>query len=259
MGIPIGEKNAIDSASFIVVFDRPFESNVIESLHGLKQLLKDDYPHFESTKAMEVRFEGGEVRQQIGVASGCVLQNFRLDGRPSWVLRVEGNAIAVSCMDYGRWSEVSSKAIVHIAKILSLVNHDTNSVASFVLQVIDRFVPANEESYSLGQVFNAESRYLTKQVADAGELWHVYQGWFEEKPDLFGQLLHALNLSTNRTETGVSTTIDHATHLQFQPSKVVSDLNEAFILRTFDALHEGNKFIIKGLLADEQLKRINLQ
>ncbi len=259
MGMPIGEKNAIDSASFIVVFDRPFESNVIESLRGLQQLLKDDYPHFESTKAMEVRFEGGEVSQQIGVASGCVLQNFRLDARPSWVLRVEGNAIAVSCMDYGRWSDVSSKAITHIAKTLSLVNHDTNLVTSLVLQVIDRFVPTDAENYHIGQVFNTESRYLTQQVSDAGELWHVYQGWFEEKPSLSGRLLHALNLSTNRSETGIATSIDHATHLQFQPAKMANDLDGHYLHRTFDALHECNKALIRNLLAENQLKKIGLQ
>ena len=178
MGKPISEKHAIDAASFIVVFERPFEANVIESLRGLHELLKIDYPHFNPTNTMEVRVTGSEVSQQVGISSGCLLQNFRFDGRPSWTLRVEGNAIVVSCMEYDRWKDASNKALAHIKATLALVNNDTNAVVGVILQVVDRFVTANSDDYDIEQVFNIQSRYLTKQAFEAGKFWHIYQGWF---------------------------------------------------------------------------------
>ena len=95
MGKPISEKHAIDVASFIVVFERPFEANIIDSLPGLHERLKADYPTFNLTNTMEVSVTGSEVSQKIGVTSGGLLQNLFPDGRPSWTLRVEGNAIVV--------------------------------------------------------------------------------------------------------------------------------------------------------------------
>ena len=110
MGKPISEKHAIEVASFIVVFERPFEANVIDSLPGLHERLKADYPNFNPTNTMEVRVDGDNVSQHIK-ANGCLLQNLLPDGRPSWTLRLEGNAIVVSCTKYDRWGDVSPKAL----------------------------------------------------------------------------------------------------------------------------------------------------
>lgn len=258
MGKPISEKHAIDAASFIVVFERPFEAGVIDSLRGLHELLKTEYPNFTPTNTMEVRVVG-EVSQQVGItASGCLLQNFRPDGRPSWTLRVDGNAIVVSCMEYERWKDVSDKALAHIKATLALINNETNAVVSLVLQVVDRFVTAHDDGYNIEQVFNNQSRYLTKQALEAGKFWHVYQGWFDSKPELGGQLLNVLNLSTAESPTGIITTIDHAAHLQLQPLKAVHELDDIFTPRVFGALHESNKSVVKNLLNNEQREAIKL-
>lgn len=259
MGKPIGEKHAIEVASFIVAFERPFDANVVEALPGLQTLLKDDYPAFNITNVMQVKFTDGKFDQESGAVSGCQFQKFREDGRPAWMLKVEGNAIVVSCMDYSRWSEVSSKALSHMKTVLMLVNSDTNAVVSTILQVVDRFVTSDKEDYSIGGVFNIESNYLNKQALESGRLWHIYQGWFDKShSELGGQILNVLNVSTSDTPNGISTTIDYAAHLQFQPAISVEALNDSFLRKAFDALHVSNKSIVKDLLNEKQQKAIGL-
>lgn len=260
MGKPISEKHAIDVASFIVVFERPFEANIIESLPGLHERLKSDYPSFSLTKSMQVSVTGNEVSQKVGVTSGGILQNLREDGRPIWTLRIEGNTIIVSCTDYKRWESISSKALDHIKAAIAFVNNDGNAVTSLIHQIVDRFVTANKDEYHINQVFNSQSPYLTGQALKAGTFWHVFQGWFDEKQELGGKLLNVLNLSTSENPANITltTTIDHAAHLRFEPSKAIAELDDKFIRKAFDELHESNKAIIKQLLNQEQLKTIGL-
>lgn len=259
MGKPISEKHAIDVASFIVVFEHPFEASIIDSLRGLHELLKTDYPIFNPTNTMEVRITGSEVSQQAGITSGCLLQTLRPDGRPNWTLRVEGNAIVVSCMDYQRWSDISTKALGHIKAAVDFVNNDTNAVSSLIHQIVDRFVTDNKDEYNISQVFSTQSPYLTGQALKAGKLWHVYQGWFEDRQEFSGKLLNVLNLSTAENPAGITTTIDHAAHLRFLLPKAISEFDDGFIRNAFDELHECNKSIVKQLLTNEQLKSIGLQ
>ena len=258
MGKPINEKHAIEVALFIVAFERPFDAITVQALPGLQALLKDDYPTFNATNVMEIRFTDSKIDQQIGAVTGCQLQKFHEDGRPAWVLKVEGNAIVVSCMDYTRWDEVSSKALGHIKTAFTLVKSETNAVVTVIHQIIDRFVAVNKEDYQVEQVFNIKSRYLTKQALESGMLWHVYQGWFDDAPEFGGKLLNVLNLSTADNPVGLTTTIDHAVHFQFQPAMAIDALDDPFMRKAFNALHERNKVTIKNLLNEKQQKAIKL-
>lgn len=261
MGKPISEKHAIDVASFIVVFERPFETNIIDSLPGLHERLKADYPTFNLTKTMEVNVTGSEISQKVGLASGGLMQNLQPDGRPIWTLRVEGNMIVVSCTDYKRWEDISSKALNHIKAAIAFVKTDSNAVSSLIHQIVDRFVTANKDEYNINQVFNTQSPYLTGQAIKAGKLWHVFQGWFEDRQEFGGKLLNVLNLSTAESPANITitTTIDHAAHLRFSSPKALEELDDKFIRKAFDELHECNKSIIRQLLTNGQLKTIGLQ
>lgn len=260
MGKPISEKHAIDVASFIVVFERPFEANIIDSLSGLHERLKADYPNFNATSTVEVRVDGNNVSQQVKV-NGCLLQSLLPDGRPIWTLRVEGNAIVVSCTKYERWKDISSKALDHIKAAIAFVNNDSNAVASLIHQIVDRFVTANKDEYDISQVFNTQSPYLTGQALKSGKFWHVFQGWFDDKQEFGGKLLNVLNLSTseNPANITITTSIDHAAHLRFESPKALEKLDDQFIRKAFDELHECNKSIIRQLLTNDQLQTIGLQ
>lgn len=261
MGKPISEKHAIDVASFIVTFEHPFESSIIDSLPGLHERLKADYPTFNLTNMVEVSVTGNEIGPKVGVTSGGLLQNLQPDGRPIWTLRVEGNAIVVSCTKYERWKDISPKALEHINAAIVFVNNDRNAVTSLIHQIVDRFVTADKAEYDISQVFNTQSPYLTGQALKAGKFWHVFQGWFEDKQTLGGKFLNVLNLSTseNPANITITTSIDHTAHLRFDSPKAIEELDDKFIRKAFDELHETNKSIIRHLLNNDQLKAIGLQ
>jgi len=257
MGKPISEKHAIEVASFIVVFEHPFEANIIAALPGLHAKLKGDYPVFNPTNTMEVRVEGADVSQNA-VLSGGLFQSLLPDRRPSWTLRVQDNTIVVSCTDYKRWGDVSTKALNHIKAAITFVNSETNAVSNVIYQIVYRFVADSQDKYNINQVFQVQSPYLTAQVVNAGRLWHVYQGWFEDKEKFNGKLLNVLNLSTAENPVGITTTIDHAAHLRFSSPKAIGEFDDIFIRNAFDELHKCNKSIIRNLLTSDQLKAIGL-
>jgi hypothetical protein len=123
------------------------------------------------------------------------------------------------------------------------------------LQTVDRFMDSTE-TYQISGVLNPDSRFLTKQALESGSLWHIHQGWFEEN-NQDQRCLNVLNLSTNDTPDGVSTTIDHNAQMIFNSGKSVTHL-ESELADIFEALHNKNKDIVRELLSDEQKGRIGL-
>lgn len=260
MGQPISGKHAIEAAVFMLAFERPFQGAALDALSGLQSALAEDFPVFQKINVLEVRIEGGApITHQAGGISGVSLQRFRPDGRPAWSLRADGNAIVVTCTEYDTWDTTAPQALAYLNKAASAVLDEQNPLALVVLQVIDRFVRPSADGYDIKEVFNPKSRYLTRQAADAGRLWHVHQGWFEDHEELGGRFLNVLNLSTNDTPSGVVTTIEHTAQLQAQgglPSTHAVD--KTWCKEVFDALHVRNKDIVSDLLNAKQRKAIKL-
>ena len=260
MGRPISGKHAIEVAAFACVFTKPFSPGVIEALMTLKETFREDYPVFSTTKVVEMRLEKENVQPSASQSiAGVSLHVLNDQHKPAWTLRADANSIVVSCHVYNRWGSESPKALNDLTKVIDVVADDQNPVSQLYLQTVDRFVGGNPDSYKLNQVFNSRSRYLPKQIREAGALWHVYQGWFdsiEESPD---KILHNLNLSTNETPHGVITTIDHSARYNFSqvtPASGVSNLE--ITTKHFDLLHQTNKQIISDLLIKKQCRNIGL-
>ena len=70
-----------------------------------------------------------------------------------------------------------------------------------------------------------------------------------------------LNLITaeNSGNITITTSNDHTAHLQFESPKAIEELDDKFLRKAFDELHESNKSIIRQLLNKDQLKAIGLQ
>lgn len=261
MGVPVNGKHAIEVAAFVAVFQRPFSTRSIEALSGLQETLKDSLPSFQRTNIIELRLDeaGAQPSHSVGPVSGVFLQRLRTDGRQSWTLKAEGNVVIVQCFEYETWATTSPEALVYLQSALNVVADEENPLAVVSLQIIDRFVEKTRNTYSIGQVFNKRSQFLTKHAIQAGPLWHVYQGWFEQTAvEGLGRLLNVLNLSTNDTPSGLVTTIDHNAQLQSEgvPIAYFSDPN--WLKQAFNELHFKNKTVVGDLLNAKQRKAVKL-
>lgn len=260
MGVPVSGKHAIEVATFVVVFQRPFSTRAVGALSTLQETLRADFPSFQTTNVNVIEFRIGDGVPQSPVAgpiSGVLLQRIGSDGKPSWTLKAEGNALLVQCFAYETWVTTSHQALKFLQTAINIVADEENPPVVLAHQIIDRFV-ASKDGYEIGHVFNKRSEFISKHALTAGLLWHVFQGWFEHSNSATGQLLNVLNLSTNETPSGIVTTIDH--NAQFQSAGISNSdaTNPEWLKGVFDELHAQNKEIVGNLLNVKQKKAVGL-
>jgi uncharacterized protein (TIGR04255 family) len=267
---PLAGRNAIEAMAFVVSFAREFDAEQIECLYDLETVLQSELPRFtriETTilsieQSMPPRGQAMPVTSQQARPAGVALQRFSTQGKADWSLRVEGNRVVATCRDYTRWHEVAPVARRFVSLALERLRSETNGVTNIALQTVDRFTYENFDDYSVHEVFREDCPYLTRNVASAGNLWHVHQGWFEAitLPGVECRALHVLNLASIVNQAGgYSTHIDHTGRVDFiGAGPLMVDDVLRLEASAFQAVHDVNRTIIRGSLQDEKLRSIGL-
>ncbi|MGB3212978.1 MAG: TIGR04255 family protein [Desulforhopalus sp.] len=257
MGKPVKGKHAIEVAVFTITLQKEMSKHSVDALMTLKESLKEQYPVFNTVNRLAVRIEKDLVQNEVQTVSGVNLQQQDGHGKVLWTLRASDDSVAVSCFDYERWEKISDRAFKNLLFVLSVIADDQNPITTIGLQYVDRFV-GQADNYKLNQVFNTKSRFFTKQTMQSGSLWHIYQGWFQEIEGYDGKHLNVLNLSTNDTQLGLITTIDHTSRIHFSQLIPVTHITEEFVSPLYQLLHDCNKSILIDLLNAKQRKDIKL-
>lgn len=269
---PIAETNAIEATAFVLVFSREFEEKEVEALLSLEHSLKTILPSFTKTSAINFNVVDNAPAEQTQQMSGVLLQSFQENGKPDWALRASENMIVVNCLKYDNWENVWPKACKLMLRAAQCVDSDRISITHAAFQVIDKFVyDKKPEPYSIGDVFNPDSEFLTQHAKNSGELWHVFQGWFENvlaPGNNEDNVLHTLKLGSSINNEKLIALIDHNLQRNFK-SKVVSvkellglespENGSAFANQLFRDLHDGNVLMLRNLLAMDQQIAIGLK
>ncbi len=260
MGIPLNKKHAIESASFVIAYEKPFPETVVNSLSSLQEIVKDDLPLFQPINIIEFRIDQDNASiPSMGKAAGVFLQSVNAEGKQTWGLRVEANTLILTAFEYDKWLPTSEHAFKLIKIVGNLLSDQENPVAVVGYQVIDKFISPPATEYDIKDVFNTKSEFLSKHALGAGKLWHVYQGWFDEPVSNPGRMLNVLNIATNDTVDGLVTTIDHNVQIQSQ-NRISSRevINQDWLRSTYDELHNANKDVISRALNAKQKRDIKL-
>jgi hypothetical protein len=254
---PINSANAIDAAAFVVIFNRLFNEKEENKLLALKEIFKDELPDFSRTTKVTIKHEKDKPLERVEKESGVKLQKYEPSGKIGWAVNVIENQIVVTCQSYDRWKNVWEQADKYIQAALKQLDLNSLSVQACVLQFVDRFTERSTSVYDVYEVFDKKTAYLTSKANSAGELWHVHQGWFDEK-STDEKILNVLNLGTNKDNGKIITTIDHSLQLQFlnpKAAKKFFDTKKEYA-NAFLFLHESNKDVIKSLLNQKQRKAL---
>lgn len=258
MDSPINQNNSIESSCFVLVFERAFNKQELLSLSRLKEVFHEDLPSYREINSIKVKLVDGTTAEQSQDISGVVLQCFKNNGKPSWELKVENNIIEISCFAYDSWTEVWGKVKRYLLETIKTIEDDNNKLMICVLKIVDKFV-SDFGNYNVGDIFLERTPYLTQNILNGenGELWHVFQGWFEQLDDK--TYLHNLNLITSNENGRITTNIDHAIQCQFiKNPQLISDFKQSKLEAIFSELHNKNKEILRKLLNDTQRKGIGL-
>lgn len=253
--VPINSLNAIEAMSFIVTLDqKELTQEEDKRLLSLKEELKDDLPNFSQNTKVEAKFDGKSL-EQTTKQTGVTLQHLDSNKKPTWLLSVNDNQIVVNCFAYDNWEKVWPKAQKFIQSVINAIGIDTCMISTLAIQCVDKFTQPNiEKDYTFLDIFKANSGYLTKHIAGVGRLWHVHQGWFDDKQS-GNKILNVLNISTVENGSNLVTAIDHIAQYRFKEAK---GLKSKELDSYFKELHDNNKTLIKSLLNTNQAKAIGL-
>lgn len=266
---PFNSKNAIEAVSFAINFSRNFEPNELEQLLSLEKVLKDDFPIFNRMEGIGFEVTQNHIKQVIndvarlqGISMQRVDENL---GKISWQLRINNSSLHVICSDYDSWDCVWPKALGYLNKVASFLNLDTLSVVSLGCQIVDKFVYLDgSDNYHLEDIFNPSSEFLTSNIKSSGELWHVYQGWFEKtSPISDSKLLSQLNITNSIIGNYLTATIDHVNQCLWREPILLGREDflksvDGLLGNVFNAIHEANKGVLRKLLSSEKIQMIGL-
>lgn len=267
---PIAATNAIEAAAFALSFARNFEGHEIEALFSLEQSLRTVLPNFVKTNEIIFNLTDSTHAEQTQKMSGVIAQSFQENGKQDWVLRASENKIIVNCLKYDSWINVWPKARYILLKTAQCVDSETNGVVNALHQVIDKFVYDERPTYyNIGDVFNPDSLLLTEQAKKSGDMWHLFQGWFEDAPSTIDEkqkILNVVNMSSSLINEKLVATIDHTLQANFsKPIEVkyfvglqTAENGSEFLNKLFDSLHTMNAELLRNILTKDQVAAIGL-
>ena len=134
----------------------------------------------------------------------------------------------------------------------------------------DQFIYEGEDAtYNVHELLDPESAYLHPRAFNSGNRWHCHTGWFDGDTTSDREVLNQVNLDAGPVNIQgairTAVTIGHT-----QMLRVTQTLDElaAFVpgnpsglealSALMEALHDGNKRLLKNLLTEPMCARIGL-
>ncbi len=269
--LPYAGTNAIQEAVIGIHFQNNFPPLDIERSRSVADNeLKDAFPRSEGIIQTQISIENTEQdRIYIKDAGTSRLTGFHCskmgaNGKPTRVLRLESNLLAVHFMKYDNWSSMLNDSLHYIKTIVPCLSLETNAIQGYSLKYIDRFTfdgpPQNAEASLL---LNKTTPYIALHCFDAGPVWHCHSGWFDSFSDS-SRILNQLNVDSAIVDNVQTVTIDHNMICQQKiPHRSVesffSKVDEQSLESSLDYLHQKNHTIMINLLQVYVSRRIGMK
>ncbi|WP_394754370.1 TIGR04255 family protein [Crenothrix sp.] len=261
---PINGAHAIVEVVFFVQFSPEFNQATRTKLASLEFDLKNDLPKAEQIKKVAFQFASGHhpsVQSSDEELLGVVLQGLKEDGSVEWMLRTTENTIAIHCLDYTTWAEVSTKAEGFLKKAFAHMGDSNSSLAVVGLKYVDKFICHDiSDQPNLSELFKNDTPHVVKTAFYNDGLWHSNSGWFDKLDEL--QCLNQLNIDASFMDANenkpIEISIDHTVIAIIgngNCSEPILELNLDFMSK----LHLKNKKVLADLLTEDMQKRINLK
>ncbi len=270
--LPYAGTNAIQEAVIGVHFRNNFPlPDVAQARAAAEAGLKAVLPRLEDIQEAQLKIENTNqefMRIEGGGAlrlSGFQMTKTGADGKPSRVLRMVTNLLAVHFMKYDRWASTLEDSLRYILTVLPRLDLESNPLQAFSLRYIDRFTfDGSPDDAEASLLINDGSSYVTRQCFDTGPFWHCNSGWFETFGDSF-RVLSQLNMGSSMIDNAPTVTIDHNMICQMsRPHNSVESFLEASggksigLEASLTKLHELNRSVLSDILLADMSRRIGL-
>lgn len=264
---PLHDTHAIESVSFGVEWQQPLPPAVMGALESVYEAtLKSELPSKKPVQqfAFEINLEGGNAIRPAQ-AVGWTFERFAPDGRIDRNLMLSPTTLAVTLHTYTRWEEVYATAAALMRPLLPLIAVSSGGFTVFGLQYQDVFRIIGDDSaqFRADMLLRRNSAMLPASVFQQASLWHAHHGYFTEMPDA----------PSRRKLTVVNTDlIDENGNRQVRILSVhktvftapLTDTEQLYagenppLHAAMHEMHSENKTVLRELLNDDMLARIDL-
>ncbi len=256
------EAHAIEVVNFVVNFSLPIDHADIRRFADKEGDFKELFPAISTPQVYEINLASPmEKMRQPSPVPIKELTYFASDGRPEWVAAFGDNRVSVSSRRYTKWDEIWPSAKKRLDALLSCV--DTyKPVHSIDFSVTDTFSAKTEHKALVpSNVFSA-NKYLPQILLESTDpRWDFNQGWFEDAASI-NQVLVRIEGRGGIQNDRVIASISNSFSQRFGKSQAISDIKgeaEINLDQTFINFHDKNKRLLRDLLVDQLLIRMNLK
>ncbi|MCJ2059824.1 TIGR04255 family protein [Methylobacterium sp. J-048] len=272
---PVHDAHAIVEETIFLEFTPPLQQ-AMPALLTLKEELKDEFTAIETLNVMQVQVtqqQGGAPQigpQQISEGAGLRMIRSHADGTIETVINIQTTSVTITCNKYTRWDEIWPHQKSYISRILAKI-HGTNSFLTGIgMRWVDQFVyDGDEPAYAAAELLRSGSAHLNPLAFSSGTRWHCHTGWFNGGTNPGRDVLNQLNVDAGQMnvagEIRTAVAISHIQALRIAQRldelasfNQASDPDHRALSGLMEALHDGNKRVLRELLTDSMIERIGL-
>ncbi len=274
--IPAGGTHAIQGVAFVVTWSVELTDSELVKIERKHEALKKELPISQRVEVMSLTVQ--EPRPGFGVnknskknqphttqqskSLGAIhfLRPSSLGiGRPARAVQANKENLVLLINDYQGWDEATS----YLSKVLDLILPivvNGRPVSGAMLQYTDSFTWKDEPtSLQWAEVFKSDTGYVSKSAFQHSGLWHSHHGYMQDCVEpVPHQLIENVNVDVVQQAAYRVINIFTSHTGALRSGAWTVEAATAAVTPLFSNFHERNKLILRGLLADEVLKKIGL-
>lgn len=266
--IPLYEKHAIQEVVLTALLDRELDEKAIEAVQHEHPKFRAELPKVDRPNILEV---------MVGPSSPIVtpslrrrplsFTSFKRDGTIDWRLHLEDRRIAVNCLTYTRWEDVSGRAFTLMRHVANALRQRQTTIVQTGLQYIDIFKWREKtDKYDLGLLIRPDSPYMPSIVWEHRHrpLWHLHHGviYPDDKLTAKGKTLHRVHCDAVLESGSHIVKIDSLITLDYsQPlglREAIFDRDHGHVANSYGELHGRHKQMLLSILNNDMADRIGL-
>lgn len=250
---PYSKHNAVKVIAFAIKFSENISNEnikkLIVSIRETVFFTKEFGNNMQNEIALTTIQNTGQQTQAL---SGVICDKINEKSKLEWSLIVNKEMILIKCTTYTRWSEVSQIAYEYIEEVFKLMDVNNQQISQIKLEYLDEFKILDNRTNWKQVLFTDENKYLTSNIYESDDFWHIDTGSFIKFSQLDERILEIVNIQYFADEEDE---LKHKINIRMHHTL---DYNKKYnsnaIVSIFDIIHFHSKNIFENIIHNNILK-----
>lgn len=246
------KENAVKVIAFAMNFEKELSSIQISELIDR---LKENENLNSNFSEQQIQNIVSIITKQDGTSSqensiGGIVFNKKEENKLLWSLIFDKNRVVVTCRDYSRWDKISFEALNYINIVFNELEASIK-ITQLTLEYLDEFEILEPTLSWKEKLFKSNCKYITPNIYDLDNFWHISQGYFINLKDIDENILDTVDINYFADEQD---NLKHKVNIRMQHKLYYNSLiiyNKDDIKDYFHAIHLHSKDILFKIVDDK--------